>query len=111
MLLKKLRKTKNNLFIKLGNKKLKIKDCKGFASIIGLMFNNFKKTDGALIYANSVWMIFVKYDLDLFFLDENFSVIEIKHTKKITLNPKTWKIYKNKKAKYCLEIKSGFKKL
>jgi len=31
--------------------------------------------DGALIYANSIWMLFVKYDLDLFFLNSDFEII------------------------------------
>ena len=46
-------------------------------------------------------------DLDLFFLDKTFRVIDIQKAVPITLNPKTWKIHKNKNARYCLEIKAG----
>ena len=62
--------------ILINKKKLRIKDCKGLSSIRGLMFNNMNKIDGALIYANRIWMPFVKHNLDLFFLDENFKLIE-----------------------------------
>ncbi len=90
--------------IKMGRKKFRVKDCKGLSSIRGMMFDN-SDADGALIYGNSIWMPFVRQNLDLFFLDENKKVIEKKRAVPLTLNPKTWKIYKNKKAKYCLEIK------
>lgn len=91
---------------KIGKKTIKVKDCKGLSSIRGLMFDSLNGYDGALIYSNSIWMPFVKYDLDLFFLDENFTIIEIKKAVPMTFQPKTWRIYKNKKASYCLEIRS-----
>lgn len=92
---------------RIGKKTLVIKDCKGFSSIKGLMFDALSDCDGALIYSNSIWMPFVKHELDLIFLGKNFKIIEIQHAVPLTLNPVTWKIYKNEKAKYCLEIKSG----
>ncbi len=93
--------------IKLNKKALRIKDCKGLASLRGLMFNDMKRCDGAIIYGNSIWMPFVKHDLDLIFLDGNSKVTEIQHAVPITLNPGTWRIYKNGKAARCLEVKSG----
>ena len=98
------------MLIKIGRKKLRIKDCKGISSVKGLMFDRMKGLDGALIYANNIWMPFVKHKLDLLFLDKNYRVLSIQKALPITKNPNTWKIYENKKAKYCLEIKSGLVK-
>ena len=92
--------------MKLGNKNLRIKDCKGLSSVRGLMFDSLSNKDGALIYANSIWMPFC-LPLDLYFLDKKFAVMERMDAVPITLNPKTWKIYRNKKASYCLELKKG----
>jgi uncharacterized membrane protein (UPF0127 family) len=92
--------------IKIKGKAYKVKDCRGFASVKGLMFDKIDKYDGALIYANNIWMPFVKHKLDLFFLDNKMKVIEKKTAVPMTLNPKTWKTYSSKKAKYCLEIKN-----
>jgi uncharacterized membrane protein (UPF0127 family) len=91
--------------VKLGKKTLRIKKFGILGSARGLMFDDMKKTDGALIYGNSVWMPFVKYDLDLLFLDENFIVVDVQKAVPITLNPKTWRFYDCSRAKYCLEIK------
>ncbi len=91
--------------IKANGKTYRVKDCKGFASVRGLMFDKIDKYDGALIYANNIWMPFVKSKLDLFFLDNRMKVLEKQTAVPLTLNPKTWKTYSNKKAKYCLEIK------
>lgn len=91
---------------KLNGKKFRVKDCKGLASVRGLMFDNIKGYDGALIYANNIWMPFVRHPLDLFFLDQKMKVIEKQHAVPMTLNPKTWKSYNCRKAKYCLEIKA-----
>ncbi len=93
-------------YIRAGRRTLRIKDCKGVSSVKGLMFDQMKGIDGALIYANSIWMPFVK-ELDLFFLDGDFRVVEARRAVPITLDPKTWKIYKNEKAKYCLEVRKG----
>ncbi|KHO47648.1 MAG: Protein of unknown function DUF192 [archaeon GW2011_AR5] len=90
---------------RLGRKTYRVKDCKGLSSVRGLMFDN-SGADGALIYANSIWMPFVRHSLDLFFLDEKMKVIEKRRAVPLTLNPKTWKTYSNKKAKYCLEIRT-----
>ena len=93
--------------IKINKKKFRIKDCKGLSSIRGLMFDKMNDIDGALIYANKIWMPFVKHELDLLFLDENLRIIEKQRATPATLNPKTWKIYKCDEAKYCLELRTG----
>ena len=93
--------------MEVGDRILKINDCRGIFSLSGLMFDNMNDIDGALIYANNVWMPFVKRKLDLLFLDGNLRVIEIQKAVPITFNPNTWRIYANNNAKYCLEIKTG----
>lgn len=89
--------------MKVNGKKYRVKDCRGLSSIRGLMFDS--KSKGALIHANSIWTPFC-VPLNLFFLDEKFRVISREKAVPLTLNPKTWQTYSNKKAKYCLEIKA-----
>ena len=98
------------LKVKLGRNKLKIKDCKGLSSIRGLMFDDLKNYKGALIYANNIWMPFVRHDLDLLFLSSDFRIIDIQKAVPMNFNPNTWKTYKCAKARYCLEIKAGLVK-
>ena len=97
----------NIVKVKIGKSTLRIKDCNGISSIRGLMFDSLQNYDGALIYANAIWMPFVKYGLDLVFLDKDFRVTDIQTAVPLTLHPKTWRIYSNDDAKYCLEIKAG----
>lgn len=89
---------------KLNGKKFKVKDCRGISSVRGLMFDKLENYDGALVYSNKIWTPFCA-PLTLFFLDEKKRVIGKQKSVPLTLNPKTWKTYSNKKAKYCLEIK------
>lgn len=89
--------------LKLNGKKYHVKDCKGLSSIRGMMFDH-SDADGALIYANNIWMPFCP-PLTLFFLDENMKLLSKQQAVPITLDPRTWKTYSNKKAKYCVEIK------
>ena len=91
--------------IKVDKRTFKIKDCKGLSSLRGLMFDDLEGKDGALIYANSIWMPFVRRDLNLIFLDERMRIAGNCIASPVTFNPKTWKIYKIDKAKYCLELK------
>ncbi len=91
-------------------KKLRIKDCRGFSSVKGLMFDTMKNKDGALIYANNIWMPFVKHELDLLFLDEKFNIVKKEKAVPMTLRASTWKVYKCEGAKYCLELKAGLVK-
>ena len=67
--------------VKIGRKNLAIKDCKGIKSVKGLMFSEMQDIDGAMIYANNIWMPFVKHELDLLFLDENYKIIEVQSAK------------------------------
>lgn len=57
-----------------------------------------------------IWMIFMKFPIDIIFIDANNKVSTIaKNARPMTLNPKTWRIYlPNKKCKYVLETESGF---
>ena len=91
--------------IKVAGKTYRVKDCRGLSSIRGLMFDGLENYDGALIYANKIWTPFCP-PLTLFFLDEKFKVVKKQKAAPLTLHPKTWKTYSNKKAKYCLEIKA-----
>ena len=54
-----------------------------------------------------IWMLFMRFPLDLIFLDEKMQVVDAVHnTPPVSLlKPKTWKIYKPRKpAKYVMEI-------
>lgn len=82
---------------------MKIKNCVGLGSMKGLMFDS--ESDGALIYGNSIWMLFVERKLLLIFLDKKMRVVDKMIAVPLTLNPKTWKIYENVNARYCLELK------
>ncbi len=83
---------------------LKIKICNTFSkSFRGLMFDN--DHDGALICGNSVWMPFVKTHLLLFFLDGDGIVLSRQAAEPITLNPRTWRTYTDKRASCVLEVK------
>lgn len=65
-----------------------------------------KDIDFALLFCNmkdsSIHTSFMRFDIDVYFLDENKVIFE-----KTTLKP--WKFYKPKKqAKYILETKKNF---
>lgn len=93
--------------IKVGKKTFHVKDCRGISCIRGLMFDGMEDIDGALVYGNSMWMPFVKHELDLFFLDKEMKIVAVKNAIPLTFNPKAWKSYSCKDAKYCLEMKKG----
>lgn len=93
--------------MKIGNKILRIKDCHNIHSLYGLMFDKMNGIDGAFIYANNVWLPFVKEKLDLFFIDKKLRIIDVQKAVPLTFNPKSWKVHMNRKANYCLEIRSG----
>lgn len=76
----------------------------------GLMF---KKNGNMLLEfpfsaRHGIWMLFMKYPLDLIFLDSEKRVAEIiKNIPPLTLDPRTWKIYHPKNvARYVLEIEA-----
>ncbi len=82
-----------------------------FGRAKGLMFKNkgnllmdFKKE-----CKPGIWMLFMRYPLDLFFLNENFEVVDVaKNCLPMSVNPSTWKVYcPKKKCRYVLEVESG----
>ena len=80
----------------------------GLKNIQGIMF---KKTGRILMNFwfsdyHGIWMPFMKFTLDLIFIDKNKEIVDFKeNVLPISLNPKTWKIYRPKKrCKYVLEI-------
>ncbi|MBI5347235.1 MAG: DUF192 domain-containing protein [Candidatus Aenigmarchaeota archaeon] len=91
--------------IKINKKIIEVKDCRGLSSVRGMMFD--KKSKGALIRGNSIWMPFVSTSLCLLFLDNNYKLIEVQEAVPMTLNPKTWKVYNCNRAAYCLELRKG----
>lgn len=86
--------------------KIKIAD-NYFKRLIGLMFK--KDIDYGLLiilkYGSSIHTCFMRFAIDIYFLDENKIVFD-----KVTLKP--WKYYKtSKKAKYVFEVKKNSIKL
>ena len=72
-----------------------------FKRLIGLMFK--KDIDWGLVfilkYGSAVHTCFMRFDIDVYFMDENKTVFE-----KTSLKP--WKYYRpSKKAGYILEVK------
>jgi len=52
----------------------------------------------------SIWMLGMSYDLWISFLDDRKRVFEQVYAVKMTLNPKTWRVYMPKKpCRYVLE--------
>ena len=58
---------------------------------------------------HSIWMLFMRFSLDLVFIDRNKRIVDvIRNVKPISLNPKTWKVYTPKeKCLYILEVENG----
>ena len=88
-------------------KRIRVKDCRGIASLRGLMFDSLTTYDGALITGGSVWMPFVPQPLDLIFLDESLRPLNVQRATPMTLHPRTWKLYACAGARYCLEVRTG----
>ncbi len=98
----KLVKKKNRVLVfSVNGKAVAVKDCRGFRSLRGLMFS---RSAGALISGNSVWMPFVRWPLTLYFLDKEFGLLDTQKAVPLTLNPKTWKTYSYRGARYVLEV-------
>lgn len=89
--------------IRIGKKIYKIKDCR--RAPWGLMLDPLTRKDGALLSCNNIGT-FLCRTLDLYFLDNNFTVIE-KQQGRHFLDPRSWIGYRNSRAKYCLEMKKG----
>lgn len=91
-----LNKTTNKLIdIKIINANNFFKRFKGLMGV--------KNIDFAMLFCNltdsSIHTMFMRFDIDVYFIDENYVVFE-----KVSLKP--WKFYKpSKKAKFILETK------
>ena len=89
-----------------------IKLCRSFGSLMkGLMF---KKEGKALLDFKKegfygIWMLFMRFSLDMAFLNKNKEIVDIKRNiRPISINPKTWKtFYPKKSARYVLEVEKG----
>ncbi|MCK4729868.1 MAG: DUF192 domain-containing protein [Candidatus Aenigmarchaeota archaeon] len=98
-----------NIKLRAGNCKFKALHLKNpFELMLGLMF---RKRGNALIEfpwegKPGIWMLFMRYSLNLVFLDKNLRVIDIlKNIPPLFFSPKTWKTYYPKnKYKYVLEL-------
>lgn len=95
--------------IKLGNSEIEVFRLKTFLELaFGLMFR--KKGNALLEFRKEgkpgIWMVFIRYPLDLVFLDKNKKIVDyIKNVRPVSFNPKTWKTYyPRKKCKYVLEL-------
>lgn len=97
------------------SKKTKIENVRTADTLLskarGLMF---KKSGRLLLKFNipnkhAIWMPNMLFSLDLIFIDADKKVVDIiKNASPLTLNPKTWKIYKPKrKCSYVLEVEAG----
>lgn len=93
--------------INIDGQSYRIKDCRGLSSLRGLMWDPLEDHQGALIYSNSIWMPFVQHALDLIFLDAHFRVVETAHAVPLTWHPRTWRVYRCRRARYCLELQAG----
>ncbi len=82
--------------------------------IRGLMF----REDGALLMdfgkdcKPGIWTLFMKFPLDIVFIDSSKKVVEVRHDAlPLSLNPKSWRIYRpSKKCRFVLEVRSGIAK-
>jgi hypothetical protein len=81
----------------------------------GLMFrNNLPLNSGLLMIfkkegEHGIWMLGMRFPIDLVFIDCKKRIVDIKHSvKPLGKNPNTWKVYKpSKPCKYVLEVNSG----
>ena len=82
----------------------------------GLMFRKGMPKGSALLMdlgkpkMAGIWMLFMRFPIDIIFLDENLRTVgEKKNARPLRFyNPLTWRVYyPKKKARYVLEIKSG----
>jgi uncharacterized membrane protein (UPF0127 family) len=82
-----------------------------FSKIIGLMFKKRGKILMKFLFSKrySIWMPFMKYSIDIAFIDKDKCIVDIKtNVLPISFNINTWKLYKSKKkCKYILEVENG----
>jgi len=97
--------------IKLKNLEVELAD-NFWKKMIGLSFSKKKNMLFSMPYEHkwTFWMFLVRYPIKIIFINKNKIVVDIKKAQPITLNPKTWKIYKPKKpCKYILETPFNLK--
>ncbi|MCK4429243.1 MAG: DUF192 domain-containing protein [Candidatus Aenigmarchaeota archaeon] len=92
-----------------GNSEFEVLHLKNFFELmLGLMFR--KEGNAIMEFGREgkcgIWMLFMRYSLNLIFLDKNKKVVDlIEKVPPLGFNPKTWKIYyPKKKCKYVLEL-------
>jgi len=86
-----------------------------WAKTKGLMFRaSLKEGEGLLLEFSgetkpSIWMPFMRFPLDLVFIDGEKRVVDIKaNVKPMSRNLKTWKLYVPKeKCRWVLEVNAG----
>ena len=56
-----------------------------------------------------IWMLFMRFPIDLVFIDKKTRVVDIKENiRPLTFSPRTWRVYYPKRpARYVLEIPAG----
>lgn len=86
-----------------------------FRKAKGLMFRCGLDEDGGMLFTFSgegrvgIWMLFMRFPIDLVFLDSKKRVTDIfEGIKPVSLNPKTWKVYyPSAPSRYALELSQG----
>ena len=81
----------------------------------GLMFRDGLPYSGGMLLVfpmsdfHSIWMFGMRFPIDLVFIDAKKLVVDtFEYFLPMGWNPKTWKVYKPKKAcRYVLEIRAG----
>jgi uncharacterized membrane protein (UPF0127 family) len=74
--------------------------------MIGLSFSKNKNMLFEMVYESrwSFWMFGVRYPLNIFFIDRNKMVVDIKRAEPLSLDPRTWRTYSPKEpCKYVFE--------
>jgi uncharacterized membrane protein (UPF0127 family) len=99
--------------IKLKNSVIEAETADNFwKRVIGLSFSEKKNMFFPLEFEDkwSLWMFGVRYPIKMIFIDKNKNVIDIKNAEPLSLNPKTWRIYKPREScKYILETPFNLK--
>jgi len=81
----------------------------------GLMFRN-EPSPLMIVFdwqaRHPIWMLFMRFPIDLIFLDSEKRVVTIyENIKPLSLDPRTWKIYwPEKRVKYAFETEAGWVK-
>ncbi len=101
--------------IAVGKKKIELPVARDYwARGKGLMFAKPQEVNGMLIDfrrmgKHEIWTVFIIGHLDIFYLDEDFTVVEkYERVPPVSLNPRTWGVLSPKlRARYALELWAG----